>query len=116
MEQIDKSSLEQQLIVSMEENVELSRELLILTRQIHSYMRFAKISAIVQMLLIVAPIAASLFFIPTLMKGLNELSGSLPAQLLQSGGGETVDGKQAAPANLDLNALIKQYKQTQQQR
>jgi len=114
MEQIDKSSFEQQVGVSMEESIEISRELLILTRQIHKYMRFAKISAIVQVVVIVAPIVISIFYIPTLLKGLNELTGSLPAQMLQQQGAG--DGTEPAPTNYDLNSLIKQYQQSQQKR
>ncbi len=110
MEQIDDSSFKQRLTVSVEENIEMTRELLVLVRQIHSYMRFAKITAFIQLLLIVAPFVLGALFLPQLMKSVSNLTGSLPMQIMQQGGGEEV-----LPTNYDLNSLIEQYQQMQKQ-
>jgi predicted PurR-regulated permease PerM len=115
MEIIEKSSLEQQIKVSMDENIELTRELLLLTRKIHRYMRFSQITAIVQLVIIVAPLILGAVFLPTLMKGISELTGNLPMQLLQQEGAKSDSTLNQIPTGFDLNSLIKQYQQSQQQ-
>lgn len=111
MEQLDDSTFKQHVSVALEENIEMTRETLVLIKQIHRYMRFAKISAMIQLLLIIAPFILGALFLPSLIKGITELTGSLPIQGIQnSENGEEV------PVKYDINSLIKQYQQSQQQR
>jgi hypothetical protein len=102
MENIENSSFQH----SNEENLSMTREILELTRKMHSYLRFTRIVAIFQFLIILAPIILGISFWPLIRKGLNVLTGVTISNLLneqQKNGGQ----------DFDLNSLINKYQLNQ---
>jgi hypothetical protein len=115
MNELEKSSFEQQISVAMEQNIEMTRELLVMTKKIHRYMVFARLAAIFQVLLIVGPIIIGAIFLPSLLKNFNSFAGGLPAQFMQlnSGSDSVQTDETQVPKNLDLNSILKQYQEMQ---
>lgn len=116
MNELEKASFEQQMSVSMEQNIEMTRELLVMTKKIHRSMKVARFAAIVQFILIVGPIIIGAIFLPSLLKNIGSITTGLPQQLMDFNGA----GTNLLPTNelekaktLDINSLIKQYQQIQ---
>ena len=116
MNELEKPSFEQQLSVSMEQNIEMTRELLLITKRINRSMRIARLAAIIQFILIVGPIIVGAIFLPSLLKNITAMTTGLPQQFMDLNGA----GANLLPDNgldktktLDINSLIKQYQQFQ---
>lgn len=74
-------STEEQIKKLMVQNLQLTREIHEMTRRINGYVTFQKIMSIMWLVLIVAPIIWSVFYLPPLLKGImDQYSGIMGSQ------------------------------------